>query len=80
MAEQAEQPGPAGREATLWLDVYHRERAIAERRAATRAADIRARAAHLELAYQHDLAQAIAWHRADVGFDPAAALKALSRK
>ncbi len=44
-------------------DIYHRERAVAERRAATHARDVRARAAHLELAYQHELAQAIAWHR-----------------
>ncbi|ONF95071.1 hypothetical protein [Sphingomonas jeddahensis] len=56
-------------------DVYHRERAIMERRAATKAHDVRARAAHLELAYQHDLAQAIAWHRADLTFDPAATLR-----
>lgn len=56
-------------------DVYHRERAIAERRAASKAGDARARAAHLALANQHDLAQAIAWHRADLAFDPAAMLR-----
>ncbi len=56
--------------------VYHRERAIMERRAAARVRDVRTRAAHLELAYQHDFAQAIAWHRADVASDPAAALRA----
>ncbi|WP_227771795.1 hypothetical protein [Sphingomonas sp. IC4-52] len=49
------------------LDLYHRERAIAERRAAKRAQDTRAQAAHLGLAQQHELAQAIAWHRADLG-------------
>jgi hypothetical protein len=59
-------------------DVYHRERAIAERRAASRASNVWARAAHLELAYQHELAQAIAWHRADIAFDPATALAAVS--
>ena len=48
-------------------DLYHRERAIAERRAARRAQDTRAQAAHLGLAHQHELAQAIAWHRADLG-------------
>lgn len=57
------------------VDVYHRERAIAERRAAGRANDARARDAHLALADQHELAQAIAWHRADRAFDPAAALR-----
>lgn len=46
---------------------YHRERAIVERRAALRARDLRARRAHLELARQHDLLQAIAWHHADIG-------------
>ncbi|OWK31821.1 hypothetical protein SPMU_01400 [Sphingomonas mucosissima] len=46
-------------------DFYHRERAVAERRAAKRARDERAQAAHLELAYQHELAQAIAWHRSN---------------
>lgn len=52
------------------LDVYHRERAFAERRAAMRAKDVRARAVHLELAYQHELAQAIAWHREERGYEP----------
>lgn len=42
--------------------VYHRERAIAERRAASRASDDRAREAHLELADRHELAQAITWY------------------
>lgn len=48
-------------------DLYHRERALAERRAALRARDTRAQAAHLELAQQHELAQALAWHHADLG-------------
>lgn len=48
-------------------DHSHRERAVAERRAAKRARDGRVQAAHLELAYQHELAQAIAWHRSDTG-------------
>lgn len=68
-------PDSADRWPKQQSDVYHRERAIMERRAATQAHDVRARAAHLELAYQHDLAQAMAWHRADVSFDPAAALR-----
>ncbi|OWK31341.1 hypothetical protein [Sphingomonas dokdonensis] len=45
--------------------LHHRERAVAERRAAGRAIDPRAQAAHLELAHQHDLAQALAWHDAE---------------
>ena len=69
MSDTAE-PAPKQR-----TDFYHRERAIMERRAATKAHDVRARAAHLELAYQHDLGQVIAWHRADVTFDPTAALR-----
>lgn len=42
---------------------YHRERAESERRAATRAANARAREAHLELAMHHEMAQAIGWYR-----------------
>ena len=64
----------------LSADVYHRERAVAERRAAMRADDVRARAAHLELACQHELAQALAWHRADLAFEPAATLRASTNK
>lgn len=77
MAEVPQQPGTVPSSTFQGSDIYHRERAISERRAATKAHDIRARAAHLELAYQHELAQAIAWHRADLSFDPAAALRSL---
>jgi hypothetical protein len=78
MSDATEEPAILSSGARQQLDVYHRERAIAERRAASRATNVWARAAHLELAYQHDLAQAIAWHRADIAFDPATALRAVS--
>lgn len=42
---------------------YHRERALAEQKAATKASNSRAREAHLELARQHELAQAMMWYR-----------------
>ncbi|MFL0413936.1 hypothetical protein ACH0CP_10130 [Sphingomonas sp. 179-I 2A4 NHS] len=36
--------------------IYHRQRALSERRAAAHAIDERARRAHLELAMQHEIA------------------------
>ncbi len=61
------------------VDVYHRERAVAERRAAMRAQDVRARAVHLELAYQHELAQAIAWYREEHAADRGTAARLAAR-
>jgi hypothetical protein len=57
----------ATRHANQHAGTYHRERAIAERRAAARSKHERARAAHLELALEHDLAQAMIWYREGTG-------------